>query len=84
MKSILLLLFLLLILIIFSKNELFSNENKSSNNEYKSSSNENKSSSNENKCNNIKEGECNSKLCPQQCKIQHLTNSDKCYCVERR
>jgi hypothetical protein len=39
--------------------------------------------SNEINCNKI-EGECNSKLCPSQCKIQHFTNSDNCYCIERR
>jgi hypothetical protein len=35
-------------------------------------------------CAKIQEGECSSKLCPSKCKIQHLTNSDKCYCVERK
>jgi hypothetical protein len=35
-------------------------------------------------CAKIPEGECNSKLCPSQCKIQHSSNSDKCYCVDRK
>lgn len=63
MKTILLLVLLLAILFIFSKNELFDGENE---------------------CAKIKEGECNSKLCPSNCKIQHFTKSDKCYCVERK
>ena len=62
METVLLLLFFIMILIIFSKNELFSNENK---------------------CDKI-EGECNSKLCPPECKIQHFTKYDKCYCIERK
>jgi len=39
---------------------------------------------NESECSKIQEGECSSKLCPSKCKIQHSTNSDKCYCVERK
>ncbi len=35
-------------------------------------------------CDKIAEGECNSKLCPAKCKIQHSTKSDKCYCIERK
>jgi hypothetical protein len=38
----------------------------------------------ENECAKIQEGECSSKLCPSNCKIQHSTNSDKCYCIERK
>ena len=44
----------------------------------------NESFDGENDCANIKEGECDSKLCPSNCKIQHSTNSDKCYCVNRK
>ena len=35
-------------------------------------------------CANIPEGECNSKLCPSNCKIQHSEKSDKCYCIARK
>jgi hypothetical protein len=35
-------------------------------------------------CEKITEGECNSKLCPKNCKIQHSNKNDKCYCVERK
>jgi hypothetical protein len=35
-------------------------------------------------CNTIPEGECNSKLCPSNCKIQHSEKSDKCYCIARK
>ena len=65
MKTILLLIFLLVVLFMFSKNELFENED-------------------EDECTKIPEGECNSKLCKDNCKIQHSTTSDKCYCVKRR
>ena len=58
------LIFLLIIIIMYSQNEQFNDEEKV--------------------CANIPEGECNSKLCPPQCKIQHFTNSDNCYCVERK
>ncbi len=67
MKTILLLIFLLVVLFMFSKNELFENANE-----------------NEDECAKIPEGECNSKLCKDNCKIQHSTTSDKCYCVKRR
>jgi hypothetical protein len=62
-KIILLLLFLLTLLFIFSKNESFEDNDI---------------------CSKIQEGECNSKLCPSQCKIQHSSTSDKCYCIERK
>jgi len=65
MKTVLLLFFLLVILFMFSKNELFDNESKS-------------------ECSKIQEGECTSKLCPSNCKIQHSNTSDKCYCTERK
>lgn len=35
-------------------------------------------------CKKIPEGECNSKLCPSNCKIQHSEKSDKCYCIARK
>jgi hypothetical protein len=38
----------------------------------------------QNECSKIQEGECNSKLCPSNCKIQHSSKTDKCYCVERK
>jgi hypothetical protein len=63
MEIVLLLLFLLVILFMFSNNESFNSENE---------------------CSKIQEGECNSKLCPSNCKIQHSTKNDNCYCVERK
>ena len=63
MIIILLLVFLLVILFMFSGNESFNNELE---------------------CSKIQEGECNSKLCPENCKIQHSTKSDNCYCTERK
>jgi hypothetical protein len=44
----------------------------------------NESFEGESECSKIAEGECNSKLCPSNCKIQHSTTSDKCYCTERK
>ena len=38
----------------------------------------------ENECAKIAEGECNSKLCPSNCKIQHSSKTNKCYCIERK
>ena len=38
----------------------------------------------EEKCSKVAEGECNSYLCPEECKIQHSENSKNCYCVERK
>ena len=57
MKVVLLLVLLLVILFMFSKNEYFGGENE---------------------CSKIQEGECNSKLCPEGCKIQHSENSKNC------
>lgn len=46
--------------------------------------NKNESFEDSNKCTKIEEGECNSNLCPSDCKIQHSSKSDKCYCIERK
>jgi hypothetical protein len=35
-------------------------------------------------CSKINAGECNSKLCPSHCKIQHSDKNDNCYCVDRK
>ena len=69
MGPILLLIFVILIFLMFSNSELFEGENKDND-----------------ECSKIGEGECNSTLCPKekQCKIQHSTTTDKCYCVKRR
>jgi hypothetical protein len=35
-------------------------------------------------CANIPEGECNSKLCPSNCKIKPSTKTpNMCYCIEK-
>ena len=34
-------------------------------------------------CSKISEGECNSKLCPEKCKIKLNKINDKCHCVNR-
>ena len=48
------------------------------------SKNESFADESESECTTIK-GECSSKLCPSNCKIQHSTiDDDKCYCVERK
>jgi len=38
----------------------------------------------ESECSKIESGKCNSKLCPSQCKIQHSTKNNNCYCVDRK
>ena len=63
MIIVLLLVFLLVILFMFSGNESFDNEMV---------------------CSTIDTGECNSKLCPANCKIQHSSKTDTCYCTERK
>lgn len=63
MKTVLLLIFLLIIIFLFTKNESFEDDDT---------------------CKKIPHGECKSTLCPSECKIQHSTTSDQCYCAVRK
>jgi len=65
---IIIILIIILIILLINKNEEFNDDNNDNNN---------------NECEDIPEGICNSKLCPEKCKIKKTSKEGICNCIKK-